>query len=100
MQLSQVSTFLALSPEQRKLVYNALVTNAIEGWTATGESVALHCEFVAGTISFDGYRNWVLARLAPGSNHLPMSINCGDVVHSRTPRPGLRDLNARAAGTP
>ncbi|MGO9154450.1 hypothetical protein [Mycobacterium sp.] len=33
MQLSLVPPFTSVSPEQRKLVYNALANN--EGWTAT-----------------------------------------------------------------
>jgi Antitoxin VbhA len=83
MQLPQVSAFISVSPEQRKLVYNALVNNAIEGWTPTVESVALLRESVAGTISFDEYRNRVLARIASGSNHRQRSTDCGGAVGDR-----------------
>jgi hypothetical protein len=88
MQLSLVAAVTSLAPEQRKFVYKALANDVIEGWTPTVESVALLCESVGGAISFDEYRNRVLARLAPGSNHLSKSTNYGDAVtkKSRTAR--------------
>lgn len=51
-----------LSAEDRRLVNDAVVNSALEGWTPDAESLALLTEFAAGNIDFDEYRHQVLTR--------------------------------------
>jgi hypothetical protein len=51
-----------LSPQLRRIVWNAVVNNAIEGWAPTAESVTLLCDFVAGNISDEEHLACVLAK--------------------------------------
>jgi Antitoxin VbhA len=51
-----------MSSEQHRLVHNAVVNNAIEGWTPTAEAIADLSEFTAGRITADEHRARVLAR--------------------------------------
>lgn len=61
-QLSQLLANSGLSPEDRRLVHDALANSAIEGWTPDAESVALLTEFAAGNLDIDDYRQQVLVR--------------------------------------
>jgi hypothetical protein len=63
MQLAQIPAFMTLAPRQRRIVYNSLVNGVIEGWAPAAEAVTLLCEYAAGAITDDEYRNRVLARL-------------------------------------
>jgi hypothetical protein len=51
-----------LSARERRIVWNAVVGNAIEGSWLTAESVTWLCEFVTGKISADEHQARVLAR--------------------------------------
>lgn len=52
-----------LSAEDRRLVNDAVVNSALEGWTPDAESLALLTELAAGNIDIDQYRHQVLARV-------------------------------------
>jgi hypothetical protein len=63
--LHDVEAFVALSPKQQRMVYNALANSALEGYQPTAEAVTLLCEFVTGAIDQTVYMERLLARLAP-----------------------------------
>jgi hypothetical protein len=51
-----------LSPRDRRLVHDAVVSSVIEGWTPDKQSVALLGDFAAGKITIEQYRARVLKR--------------------------------------
>jgi hypothetical protein len=51
-----------LSAEDRRLVNDAVVNSALEGWTPDAESLALLTELAAGNIDIAEYRHQVLTR--------------------------------------
>lgn len=60
--LSALLTTSALSAHDRRLVHDALVNSALEGWTPDAQAVALLNSFAAGDIDIDEYQRQVLAR--------------------------------------
>lgn len=63
MNLHDIPAFAALAPREQRMVYNASVNSAIEGYTPCVESVTLLCQFVAGEISSDEHLRRLLARV-------------------------------------
>lgn len=62
MQPYEIPAFAALKAEQRRLVWNAVVNGALEGWEPTVESVTLLCEITIGAVTSEEYLERVLAR--------------------------------------
>lgn len=82
-----------LTPEARRVAYDAIVSGVIEGYVPRRESVLELIELAAGRITGDEYRRRVLARLT----HAPAKASprlCGRDL------PELRELLVRATASP